>query len=273
MAAFAATGHSSDWFDVASRTHPGLVREANQDHCVTFCDGGCAGLIVADGVSSIDGGETASRLAVQVLQQAFLSQERGIGPAKRLFRAAQRANIAVHDLALAVPELRGMATTLTALVLANEQMFAVHIGDCRLYLYRDDLLVQLSKDHTVAAERVRFGLLSKTRALSHPGRSTLTRSLGRELIARVDQFSRHIAKGDVFVVCSDGVHGLLGDEGIARHCATTSATGLCSALIESAHERGSPDNVSAAVARITNTPPHGPMYHGLLGLLPRRRAR
>ena len=266
------TGYTGDWFELASRTHPGQVREVNEDDCATFGAGDCGVLIVADGVSSFDGGQTASRLAVQVTRQAFLAQEPTIGSAKRLFRAVQRANIAIHDLALVVPELRGMATTLTAAVLTKDEVSVVHVGDCRLYLYRNERLLQLSKDHTVTAERVRLGLLPKARASSHPGRSTLTRALGRELIARLDQFNRRVVKHDLFLVCSDGVHGLLGDAGIAGHCSIASAELVCSALIESANQHGAPDNVTAAVARITDTPPFSPR-NGLFGLLTRQRRR
>lgn len=264
-----ASDPNSRPFEIASRTDPGLVREANEDHCATFCDGPCVGLVVADGVSGLEGGDTASRLAVQVTRDSFLEQAASTSPAKRLFRAAQLANIAVHDLAMVVPELRGMATTLTAVVLVHDELCAVHIGDCRLYLYRDGRLVQLSKDHTVAAERARLGLLSKTRARAHPGRSVLTRGLGRELIARVDQISRRILERDLFVLCSDGIHGLLDDHEIAHLCACGSAETLCAALIQSANERGSPDNVTAAVARVTSTPTPASSGRGLLGILPR----
>jgi serine/threonine protein phosphatase PrpC len=251
------SGSNSQRFEVASRTHPGLVREANEDHCATFCDGECAGLVVADGVSGLQGGHEASRIAVQRTVEAFCAEPRSVRPAKRLYRAVQRANIAVHDLALAVPELSGMATTLTAVVLVSGELFSVHIGDCRLYLYRDGRLLQLSKDHTVAGERVRLGLLSKTRAKHHPGRSTLTRGLGRELIARVDQISTRVAEHDVLVVCSDGIHGLVDDTEIAGLCGLPSAEALCEALIGAANARGSPDNVTAAVARVTGAPPSG----------------
>src|SRR5450432_4661430 len=199
----------NELFEVASRTHRGLVREANEDHCATFLADDCAGLIVADGVSSFNGGDTASRLAVETTLEAFLSGEKSLPLAKRLYRAVQRANIAVHDLAMVVPELRSMATTLTVVLLTPDELCAAHIGDCRLYRLRAGRLVQLTKDHTVSAERARLGIMSKARARNHPARSTLTRSLGRELIARVDQFSAPIEANDLLLICSDGVHGVV----------------------------------------------------------------
>ena len=265
----AVAGGSCELFEIASRTHPGRVREANEDHCATFFNEDYAGLVVADGVSSFDGGETASRLAVETTVAAVLGAEKSLPPAKRLYRAVQRANIAVHDLARVVPELRSMATTLTAMLLAPGELCAAHVGDCRLYRLRAGHLVQLTKDHTVSAERSRLGLLSKARARNHPGRSTLTRSIGRELIARVDQFTALIEADDLLLICSDGVHGVLDDRELSSLCLAPSAALVCEALLEAAHERGSPDNVTAAVARVSDLAPP-PNRAGLLSALSRR---
>jgi serine/threonine protein phosphatase PrpC len=260
----------TELFDIASRTHPGSVREVNEDHCATFYAEDCAGLIVADGVSSFNGGDTASRLAVETTQAAFLSQESSLPPAKRLYRAVQRANIAVHDLALTVPELRSMATTLTAVLLGPSGLYAAHVGDCRLYLLRANRLQQLSRDHTVAAERTRLGILSKARARHHPGRSTLTRSLGRELVARVDQFAALVAPDDVLMMCSDGIHNVLDDEELLHLCLAPTAEVACEQLVKVANQRGAPDNVTAAVARVSRAVPARPARRGLLGALNRR---
>jgi serine/threonine protein phosphatase PrpC len=266
----AALGPLSQLFDIASRTDPGTVREVNEDHCATFYAEDCAGLIVADGVSSFNGGDTASRLAVETTQAAFLSQEESLPLAKRLSRAVQRANIAVHDLALTVPELRSMATTLTAVLLGPGELYAAHIGDCRLYLLRAGRFQQLSRDHTVAAERTRMGLLSKARARNHPGRSTLTRSLGRDLVARIDQFTAPVAPDDVLMICSDGIHGVLDDEELLHLCLAPTAEVACEQLIRVANDRGAPDNVTAAVARVSRAMAERPTRRGFFS---RFRAR
>jgi len=253
-----AIGTPHELFDLASRTHPGMVREANEDHCATFCDEQCAGLVVADGVSGLHGGGTASRMAVDVTLEAFHSEAPSVRPAKRLFQAVQRANITVHDRALRDPELRSMATTLTAALLVQNDLYVAHIGDCRLYLLRDGELSQLTRDHTVSAERVRLGILSKSKARNHPARSTLTRGLGRELIARIDQLSTRIIERDVLLVCSDGIHAVLDDAELAHLCRGASADDICNDLIEAANRYGSPDNVSVAVARVQGKLPAVP---------------
>ena len=263
----AARGPLNELFDIASRTDPGSVREVNEDHCATFYAADCAGLIVADGVSSFNGGDVASRLAVETTQAAFLNQDASLPLAKRLYRAVQRANIAVHDLALAVPELRSMATTLTAVLLGREELYAAHIGDCRLYLLRAGRFQQLTRDHNVAGERSRLGLLSKARARNHPGKSTLTRSLGRDLVARIDQFTSPVAADDVLMMCSDGIHGMVDDEDLLHLCLAPSAEVACQQLIMVANSRGAPDNVTAAVARVSRALPARPARRGFFGAL------
>lgn len=259
----------SELFEVASCTHPGAVREANEDSCATFVADDCAGIVVADGVSSFNGGDTASRMAVEVTLEAFLGADKSLRLGKRLHRAVQRANVAVHDRALGDPVLCSMATTLTAVVLAGDELFAAHVGDCRLYLHREDRLQQLTRDHTVAAERMRLGVLSKARAREHKDRSTLTRGLGRELIARVDQLSARVAARDVLMICSDGIHGLLDDTEIARLCLGSNAETVCQDLVDAANRRGAPDNVTAAVARVTAALPSRPARSGIFGALAR----
>jgi PPM family protein phosphatase len=257
-------------YEIASCTHAGAVREVNEDYCATFTTDDCAGLVVADGVSSFNGGDTASRVAVEVTVATFLAGDAAQSLAKRLYRAVQRANIAVHDQALDVPELRSMATTLTAVVLSQGELVAAHIGDCRLYLSRGERFRQLTRDHTVSAERSRLGVLSKARAKNHPGRSTLTRCLGRDLMARVDQIQLRLFGRDVLVVCSDGIHAVLDDPDIAQLSRAVSASQACQDLVDAANHRGSPDNVTAAVVRISDALPVPRRATGPFGALWRR---
>ena len=186
---------------------------------------------------------------------------------KRLYRAVQQANIEVYDLATVVPELRGMTTTLTAVVVDRGELTAAHIGDSRLYLLRDGRLTQLTKDHTVAGEKARIGLMSKARAREHPDRSVLTRSLGRELIVPIDRISNRLFRGDALLVCSDGLYNVLDEEQMAPLVARGDAGAACRSLIDTANGRGTLDNVSAAVLRVLN----GPERPGSPGR-PRRQA-
>lgn len=242
----------------------GTEREHNEDACgIRTLPDGAVAAAVADGVSSGPAGELASRLAVEVVLR-----EVGEPPARpareQLLRAVQQANVEIHEKALVVPELAGMATTLTALTVERGRLTAVHVGDSRLYLVRDGLAIQLTKDHTVAAERVRRGGLSPGEARIHPDRSALTRCLGRELVATRDRLTRPVRAGDVLILCTDGLHGVLRDEVLAEVAAgAASAEEACRALIERANALGTPDNLTVAVLRVLGTPRRASPRRGL----------
>ncbi|MGH7249241.1 MAG: protein phosphatase 2C domain-containing protein, partial [Pseudomonadota bacterium] len=168
-------------FDLAVLSDAGTDRADNEDACGYFIENpGTALLVIADGIGGYEGGEVASRMAVEITLEAYRESPAAWGAAKRLQRAVQRANIEIHNRAIAVPELRRMGTTLTAAVVEAGRLNAAHVGDCRLYLARGGRISQITKDHTVVAERVRMGLLSAARARNHPERSMLNRSLGHE---------------------------------------------------------------------------------------------
>jgi PPM family protein phosphatase len=235
-------------FDISVLSDVGTNRPDNEDSCGVFIESPDAVIFaVADGMGGYQGGEVASSMAVEITLRFWQESPREWGAAKRLFRAVQQANIEIHNRALAVPELRMMGTTLTAVAIDRGSLAAAHVGDCRLYLIRRRRILQLSKDHTVTGERVRMGLLSEETARLHPERSMLTRNLGHELIASVDRISMPLIQGDRLVLCSDGLYNVLRDpeiEHIAhdRHCSDAATL-----LINSANQRGTADNLTVAV--------------------------
>ena len=244
-------------FEMAALSHVGTGRDHNEDYCGVLVESDTRGLAgVADGVSGSEGGETASRMAIEVTLRAWRELPADLPQVKRLMRAVQQANIEVHELSLFVPELRGMASTLTFVALDRGEMIAAHVGDSRLYLMREGTAVQLTKDHTVAAERQRLGLLSEQQARTHAGKSVLTRSFGRELICTFDRISLPLSQGDVLVLCSD--------EALVREA---DAAAACQALIDAANARGTPDNLTAAVVRMIGPIPPRPRPSGLGGKL------
>jgi serine/threonine protein phosphatase PrpC len=246
-------------FEVGAFSDVGTEREHNEDSCGYHIESATSALIaVADGVSSSAGGETASRMAIEILLREYREQRTDLGIGRRLSRAIQRANIEVYELALTVPELAGMATTLTAVAIDRGEVVAAHVGDSRLYRARGGTIAQLTKDHTAAAEQVRLGLLSERRARHHPGRSLLTRSLGRELIVGLDRLSFGAAQGDVLVLCSDGLYNVLGDSDIELLVRGATAEAASRALVDAANQRGTFDNVTAAVLRVTGSVPAAP---------------
>jgi protein phosphatase len=246
-------------FDIATLSDVGTERSHNEDACGHSILGAAAAVIaVADGVSSSEAGETASRMAVEVTLRAFSEQPAAVDFGKRIYRAAQQANIEVYDRSLVVPELRGMCTTLIAVALDGGVLHAAHVGDSRLYRLRDGTMVQLTKDHTVVGEKTRLGVMSPERARHHPDRSILTRSLGRELIVAVDRITTEVLQGDLLLLCSDGLYNALDDREMLELMRERDASAAARILIDTANERGTIDNLTAAVVRVNAAvaPPH-----------------
>jgi serine/threonine protein phosphatase PrpC len=239
-------------FELAIASDVGTERNNNEDAFGSFVESPTSVVFaVADGVGGYEGGEVASRMAIDETLDAYRKAPLSWGPAKRLARAAQRANITIHDRAVVVTELRRMATTLTAASVDAGVLRAVHVGDCRIYLIRAGRMTQLTKDHTVASSRVRLGVLAKEKLREHPERGTLTRSLGPELIAAVDRIATPLAQGDTLLIASDGLYNTLNDDELLA-CASenkNSAPDSCRALIELANHKGTSDNLTAAVFR------------------------
>ncbi len=242
----------SSGFELALLSDVGNDRPGNEDSCGHLVETESQVVFaVADGVGGYEGGEVASAMAVELALQSFRESPPAWGPAKRLHRAVQRANIEIYNRALAVPELRRMATTMTAVVVNDGTLHAAHVGDCRLYVINGRKIRQITKDHTMVAERVRIGLLSPQQARVHPERSALSRCLGRELIASVDLITLGLEQGDRVILCSDGLHGVLEDRELEHRTRDLDAARACRALIDIANQRGTADNLTAAVFLMT----------------------
>jgi PPM family protein phosphatase len=236
-------------------TDVGCVREENEDAVGYWPHEEGVLFAVADGLGGYQSGEVASALALDVLAREMDRAPGSWSLSKRLRRAIQEANLAIHSKSITVPELRGMGTTLTATALVGGSLVAGHVGDCRLYLLRDGVLQQLTKDHTWVAEQVDYGILSPEEASTHPRRHWITRCLGRDLIVGVDVLSLDVRPSDILLQCSDGIHTLLPETVIAEVLQTASVQAACGSLVERARDRGGDDNLSAQVALIRDCPP------------------
>ena len=253
----------------------GTNRSNNEDSCAHYIETPESVVFaVADGVGGYEGGEVASKMAIEVTLRSYRESPREWGASKRLHRAVQTANIEVYNFAMTVPELRRMATTLTAVAIENGVLNAAHIGDCRLFLLRAGKMAQMSKDHTVVADRVRLGLMSEERAKTHPERSALLRSLGRELIASLDRITMPLRKGDELFLCSDGLYNVLDPTEIVILTREFSAEEACRKLIRNANERGTADNLTIAhFKQLAETPevdPPGGIIDRLKNIFSRR---
>ncbi len=252
-------------FDLALLSDVGTNRPGNEDSCGHFVESPhCVVFAIADGVGGYEGGEIASKIAVDTTLEVFRESPVEWGGAKRLYRAIQRANIEIHNKALTVPELGRMATTLTAAVVDKGMVSAVHVGDCRLYLVRHGKISQVTKDHTMVGERVRMGLMTQQAAKEHPERSMLLRSLGHELIVSMDRISLPLIQDDRLILSSDGLYNVL-EDGDLEALSRGPAEEACREMIQTANQRGTADNLTVAVFKMIAATEHHPASGGFLG--------
>jgi len=230
-----------------SATDTGLVRSVNQDLAVE------TGTLfaVADGMGGHAGGEVAARLAVDSLTRAFGAKPTGAG----LSEAVVEANRVVFEHSMDNPELRGMGTTLTAAALVEEDgrdvIALVNVGDSRSYRYHGGELTQITVDHSLAEEMVRGGELSEAEAAVHPHRHILTRALGVADDVVVDLWRIQPARGDRFVLCSDGLTNELDSPQIAEVLATVADPKLAAdLLVRAARTHGGSDNITVVVVDV-----------------------
>jgi protein phosphatase len=235
--------------EVASGTDIGLVREQNEDAFGEASLGDLRLLVVADGMGGHAGGAIASRLAVQTIEEVF-AEASGPPPA-RLQAALEAANQRIHERANRDLSLAGMGTTAVALAIEGGRAWVANVGDSRVYRLRGGSFEQLTRDHSVVAELVRRGLLSAEQAQVHPRRNEVLRSLGSWPEVEVDIDELELASGDVFLLCSDGLSGVVDDTSIVALLADASPLDACRALIEAAISRGAPDNVTVQVVRLS----------------------
>ncbi len=226
---------------------------------------------VADGVGGNGGGDVASRLAIETTIRLYRAGPTGRDPGKFLRHAVRQANVAIHDDALATPALARMATTLTAVIVRGDLLWAVHVGDTRLYLVRGETIRPLTRDHNVASERVRLHLQGAESARQDPERSLLTRSLGASFVPSVDRLSAQLEPGDRLVLCTDGIHTLVEDQEILGYCRGQSARAACRSVVAAAKRRNPRDNLTIAVVVVNDVtrsaPERGAWRSGLSRLL------
>lgn len=224
---------------VAARSNIGKVRQSNQDALISAPEMRLWG--VADGMGGHNGGETASASA----RDGLLEQLYGKSPEQGALRTAIGAvNRSLYLQQKEDDALSGMGTTLTVLWLSDHCVYLGHVGDSRAYRLRDGELKQITDDHSVVAELLRSGMLTPEQAANHPLRNVITRAVGTEDGIEIDLMCEERRPGDVWLVCSDGLHGMVTDEKMAeiiKSCKLEKAAGK---LIAAALEAGGRDNVS-----------------------------
>ncbi len=252
-------------FDIefAAVTDIGKIREKNEDNVLISSDLGLG--VVADGMGGHSAGEIASSIAVSVLAETIRKINSGsmqipetflpkLAPTERkLLMAANLANAAIYSTAQSSDVYKMMGTTLTGVLFDKDCAIAVHVGDSRIYLYREGKIIQITTDHSLAMEHVRRGLLSKADADKSKIQNVLTRAMGIKKNIEFDLLKFPIKAGDVLVLCSDGLYKGLTEQAIADILSKEKdlpIVKLCKHLVRVSNERDGQDNISAVVIKI-----------------------
>jgi PPM family protein phosphatase len=244
----------------AVASHPGLRREENEDSYSTREDIGL--FMVADGMGGHAAGEIASRIAVDTIV-AFIGDTRDADvnrtwpfpydntlslDGNRLKAAFRLANRKIGSAVEANETLRGMATTAAAVLFGTAEPMVAHVGDSRVYLWRDGQLRQVTQDHSWVSEQVRAGVLTEKDARRHPWRNVVTRALAGGDDPEVEVAEVDVRPGDRIVLCSDGLHGVVMPERLES--IMKKGKGLaetCQTLVDAANEAGGPDNITVVM--------------------------
>lgn len=228
-----------------SLTDIGRKREVNQDY-VYVTDkpvGHIPNLfVVADGMGGHKAGDFASKYAVQVLEE-HIRNNLGMGPELIITEAVQEANHKVVEKASENIEMEGMGTTLVVATIIEHTLYFANVGDSRLYLIRDEIK-QLSKDHSLVEEMVRLGGINEEEAKHHPDKNIITRAIGAKNDVEVDFFEYQLQKGDVILMCTDGLTNMVDDDEIFRIVkGGRDIVETAMQLVEKANENGGKDNI------------------------------
>lgn len=237
----------------AATTDVGRVREKNEDAYLADADARL--FLVADGMGGHASGEVASRMAVEELQERIgaLATEAGPEQAREAIDEALReTDRLIHRRGQENPEHSGMGTTATAILfLADGACVLGHVGDSRAYRLRDDELEQITRDHSWVQEQVDSGNLTKEAARIHPAASMLTRALGTSSEAEPDLYTEEWAEGDLYLLASDGLTGLIQDETIRDGLAAdASLEERAEGLVREANEAGGTDNITVVLVEV-----------------------
>lgn len=208
--------------------------------------------IVADGMGGYEGGQEASRLAVDTVRQIY-DEAFGNDPQARLIEAFAVAHERIQSYADEHPELHGMGTTCTALAVLGRQLYFAHVGDSRLYLVRGSEISRLTRDHSYVGRLVETGVVRSEDAESHPQRHILTAALGsgRDVAADTSGQPLLLQEGDTLVLCTDGLWGLVSQQEVAGVVSGNSPADSCRELVKLALQRGGPDNITVQILRVS----------------------
>jgi protein phosphatase len=244
--------------EVASATHPGMIRTHNEDSIATVPEAGLA--VLADGMGGYNAGEVASGIAVALISseiRKILSCDDAAQFTSREIERiiadhAEKANAAIYQAAQGNSQYSGMGTTLVMACWHDNQVAVGHIGDSRLYRLRGDALEQVTRDHSVLQEQLDSGMITREQARHAQHKNLVTRAVGIDPKVETEVHTYPVQVDDIYLLCSDGLPDMVEDEDIRLTLETLRANLPLAAeqLVQQANDNGGRDNVSVILVRV-----------------------
>lgn len=224
-------------------------RPQNEDSYLELTDRGL--FAVADGVGGTQGGDVASQTAMEILAEAFANAATSDSAEQVIRSAIETANTAIYQMAMDLPQLSSMATTIAVLHIGDGMATIAHVGDSRVYrIDSEGFIHRETQDHSVVEEEVRAGRMTPEQAATHPSRNVISRAVGAEGSVQIDISTFPVDPGSVFLLCSDGVTRHINDNELGELLSTgMSPTLLCEQIKDVCFERGAEDNLTAIVVK------------------------
>lgn len=252
----------SSMIEIATATHPGMVRSHNEDSIAADAAAGLA--VLADGMGGYNAGEVASGIAVAMISAELkkaltaITGDLDAATAEKLVgEHAVRANNAIFQASQSQPQYAGMGTTLVVALWHDNRMVVGHIGDSRLYRMRAGKLEQVTRDHSLLQEQIDSGLITKEQARHSQNKNLVTRAVGIDPEVDAEVHSYPVEAGDIYLLCSDGLNDMVTDEDMELTLASLQANLPLAAeqLVQQANDNGGRDNVSVILVRVLKSFP------------------
>lgn len=240
--------------NIVGATDKGKIRSVNEDgfDFGTFEDG-TSWAIVCDGMGGVRGGHIASRIVLDMVSEKIKKCYNKHMPSRcfeNVFLSTiTTANVIVHDRSFIDEDLKGMGTTIAAVLVKDGNACIAHVGDSRVYKISNDTINQITKDHSLAQEMLDSGQLTKEEFENYPKKNIITRALGVDEEINIDFDFTSVSSDEALVLCSDGLSGLISDEDILRIYKESTIDNVCEKYIEQANNNGGHDNITVVVMK------------------------
>ena len=238
-------------FEIGNRSDVGRVREVNEDYFGSFHGSFGELLVVCDGIGGHKGGETASRLAVDVIKNHFENLDADYDAKNELLNALAAANNTIVETALQDRSLEGMGSTAVIVLFKDDLAYTANLGDSRIYLVRDEKIKLLTTDHSLVQQMIDSKMLTPEEAKSHPKKNVITKSLGREGAVEPDISEPiELLKNDKFILCTDGLTNYVKDDEILKIVGNNLVQQAAGKFVDLANEKGGSDNITVQIAEV-----------------------